>query len=201
MKNGNNNKGKSFIPAIKVKKSIEGTPFIVGKIFNPKDVKKLYPYIDFSNEDYFEYIFEGNNKFLVGDRVRIINKKEQKVYTIRRIKYKVIKDLLYVTYEMYNENEKGTIEEDEINLALAPSRWILSFSETTDKGIAVHEIDYFAWKKITNCCKSIFLFNTKKEAEKAKRMFTIYSMKDIMDCVESNAFRHNLSSLLEDNDM
>jgi hypothetical protein len=96
------NKGKSFIPAIRVKKSIEGTPFIAGKIFNTKDVKKSYPYIDFNNEDYFEYIFEGSNKFLVGDKVRIINQKEQKVYIVKKINYKVIKDLLYVTYELYN---------------------------------------------------------------------------------------------------
>ena len=183
MKNSNN-KGKSFVPAIRVKKSIEGTPFIVGKIFNPKDVKKSYPYIDFNNEDYFEYIFEGNNKFNVGDKVRIINTKEQKIYIVRNIKYKVIKDLLYVTYVLYNEHVRVTIEEDEINLAVAPSKWILSFSETTDKGIAVHEIDYFSWKKITNYCKSIFLFNTKEDAEKAKRMFTIYPMDYIMDCVE-----------------
>lgn len=184
MKNNNNNKGKSFIPAIRVKKSIEGTPFLVGKIFNPKDVKKSYPYIDFNNEDYFEYIFEGSNKFFVGDKVRIINKKEQKVYIVKKINYKVIKDLLYVTYVLYNEIERRDIEEDEINLADAPSKWILSFSETTEKGIAVHEIDYFDWKKITNYCKSIFLFHTKEDAEKAKKMFTIYSMDYIMNCVE-----------------
>lgn len=182
--------GKRFIPTIQAVKTIKGV-VEAGAIYKLNDMKKLFPYIDFNNTDYFIRLYT-NDKFKKGDRVRYTGKtiksinaiKNDKVYAVVDVLHKVIGELLYTSYTLTEVNSDPiqtvvhTVKEDEIEFA--NSKWIVSFTNDIKQDRpAVHEFDYFAWLKIKDTWKNIFVFDTREEAIRISNMFADNSIEEI----------------------
>ena len=182
--------GKKFIHKVKALKSIPSV-CVSGYIYETNDLKRLFPYIDFTNKEYFEEIFT-DNKFNIGDRVRFIGKhtweyveiSSNSIYKITKIIPQIKNDLLYMKYEIVDSNDSYIVNEEDI--AEAPSKWIISFSQYKNTEMpGVHELDYAAWnRKVVNSWKSWFVFDTQDEAIAMARLFKKYTAKDIMNIID-----------------
>ena len=190
-------KGNTNTPKVKALLNI---PNVVdaGKIYNLNDLKKWYPYLDFTNTDYFRRVFDKKAKFHVGDKVRFIGNpvkrhnywyadgearvSELKSYTVTRVTTEIKNDDIYYIYEITNSDESfDKMKEDD--LTAAPDMWIVSFG--CDKNRAhpdVHKIDYQGYThKIVGTWKEMFLFDTQKEAEDAANLFVHHTIKEIIE--------------------
>lgn len=183
-------KGKKYIETVKALQTING---IVekGKIYKIKEMKNLFPYIDFYHKEYFETIYP-DDRFKEGDRVRYIGNnskyslKKDKVYVVRDVSHRTMEnDFLYTTYNvtLLDSNIQYSVEESA--LELAENKWIISFSNDLIQGKpAVHELEYFAWRKIEKTWRKVFIFDTRDEAIRVSEMFSKHDIRKIYKTVE-----------------
>lgn len=181
--------GKKFIRKIQALKDIHGV-CVAGNIYVTDDLKRLFPYIDFFNKDYFKEVFD-DAKFKVGDKVRYIGRcssgypkvNNKTTYKVTKVFPQVKMDELYMQYEIVDSNGSYIVIEND--LAEAPSKWIISFSQGKYTEMpGVHELEYAAWNgKVGNSWKSWFIFDTQDEAIAVAKLFNKYTAKDIINII------------------
>lgn len=183
-------KGKKFIRKIQALKTINGV-CVAGTIYVTNDLKRLFPYIDFTNTDYFKEVFD-DAKFKVGDKVRYIGRcgfghpkvNNKTTYKVTKVIPQVKMDKLYMHYEIADSDGSYMISETELDEA--PSKWIISFSQDKYTEMpGIHELEYAAWNgKVGNSWKSWFIFDTQDEAIAVARLFKKYTAKDIINIID-----------------
>lgn len=179
-------KGKKFIRKIQALKNIPGV-CVPGMVYVTNDLKQQFPYIDFTNKDYFKEVFD-DVKFKVGDKVRYIGRcgfgypkvDHKTTYKVTKVIPQVKFDNLYINYEIADSKGSYTISEN--YLAESPNKWIISFSQDKNNDMpSIHELEYSAWNgKVGNSWKSWFIFDTQDEAIAVAKLFKKYSAKDIL---------------------
>lgn len=184
--------GKRYIATIQALQTINGV-VEEGAIYKLKEMKSLFPYIDFNNPDYFKMIYTGD-RFKKGNRVRYTGKpdgskyglKNNKVYVVNDVTHKTIGDFLYTAYHITLPETAEQHFVKEVELEPADSKWIVSFSnDSRQDQPAVHELDYFAWRdSINNTWKKIFVFDTRDEALRVAEMFSKHDIREIYRTVE-----------------
>lgn len=184
-------KGKRYIATVQALQTINGV-VEKGAIYRLKEMKKLFPYIDFNSKEYFKVIYtddrfkEGNRVRYTGGNISKYGLKKDKVYVVRDVSHRTTDDFLYTSYNITlpDSTEQYLVAESE--LEPAESKWIISFSNDSkqDKP-AVHELDHFAWRdSIKNTWKKIFVFDTRDEAVRVAEMFSKHDIREIYRTVE-----------------
>ncbi len=185
--------GKRYIATVQALQTIEGV-VEKGAIYKLKEMKSLFPYIDFNNPDYFKMIYTGD-RFKKGNRVRYTGKpdipkdglKNNKVYVVKDVAHMTKGDFLYTSYYITLPDSTEQHFVKEVELEPAESKWIVSFSnDSRQEQPAVHELDYFAWRdSIKNTWKNIFVFDTKEDALSVAQMFAKHDICEIYNKVKS----------------
>lgn len=191
-------KGKKYIETVKALQTINGV-VEEGGVYKIKDMKRLFPYIDFYSKEYFKTIYP-DDRFKVGDRVRYkgnnskYSLKKDKVYVVRDVSHRTnLNDLLYTTYNvtLLDSNLQHSVDESE--LELAESKWIISFSNDLIQGKpAVHELEYFAWRKMEKTWRKVFVVDTREEAIRVSEMFSKHDIREIYKMVEQYELDHRV---------
>lgn len=178
-------KGKKFIEMVKVVKPI-GDMLEVGCVYKLEELKRRFPFLDYTNKEYFETNYSDN--FKNGDKVRYVGEynrriSTKKVYYVKDVSHEVCNGFLYTKYLISRDNESFTVSED--NLDSVENKWILSFSQkkTADKP-SIHELDYFVWMdKICGTWKEMFVFDTYQQADIVAKLFAENTIEEIINLV------------------
>lgn len=187
---------KKYIPMVKAIMPIENM-VEAGKIYKRDELLSAYPFLDLSNTKYFESVF--NDEYKKGDLVRYTGSmvhlmNDKCTYVICDVKHKVSESKsglsVTTTYTVKDNNDK-MVEVTEENLCKVDRKWIISFSDDIRVSRpAVHELDWFVWdRKIRGTWKSIFVFDTKEEAERVSEMFAVNPMDRIYYAVSKTVLR------------
>jgi len=162
---------------------------IKGNTYELIDLKRLFPYIDFNNSEYWEEVFDY--KFNVGDNVRFIGhinnitkKGISKIvtYKITKITPQIYNEMLYIYYDIKDSvGETFTVTQAEIESV--PERWIISFGQNIHTDYpGIHYLDFNAWEtKIKGTWKEKFVFGNYDEAVTVAKIFSRYSLPELVN--------------------
>ena len=196
-------KGKKYISVVTIKRDIDGT-ITKGKKFKLDELKRNYPFIDFSNKDFFEISYESNvpDLYKVGDKVCLNPNERSKylhtIYEVKEVIHEIKNNMLYTRYRVVgiNSYDKGLIV-SESSLREAKERYIISFSNSrTTSRPAIHQIDQLSFEsKIQGTWKEMFVFDTLAEAVQVSEMFASTSVGHIINYVNEGKKRSRINQV------
>ena len=196
-------KGKKYISIVTIKRDIDGN-ITKGKKFKLDELKRSYPFIDFSNKDFFEISYESNvpDLYKIGDKVCLNPNERSKylhtTYEVKEVIHEIKNNMLYTRYRVVgiNSNDKGLIV-PESSIREAKDRYIISFSNSrTTARPAIHQIDQLSFEsKIQGTWKEMFVFDTLAEAVQVSEMFASTSMGHIINYVNEGKKRSRINQV------